>query len=32
MDIKELKKIMAGFCVATLMSGAGITVGCSQSG
>jgi radical SAM modification target selenobiotic family peptide len=32
MDIKELKKILAGFCVATLMSGPGISIAGSQSG
>jgi radical SAM modification target selenobiotic family peptide len=32
MDIKELKKVLAGLCFATLLSGAGLTVAGAASG
>ena len=32
MDLKEIKKALAGVCVATLLSGAGLTVAGSSSG
>jgi len=32
MDIQELKKVLAGFCIAGLLSGAGMGVtGCSPA-
>ncbi len=32
MDIKEIKKLLASFCVATLVSGAGVTMAGNSSG
>ena len=32
MDNKELKKILAGLCFATLVSGAGLTIAGAASG
>jgi radical SAM modification target selenobiotic family peptide len=31
MDINELKKALAGLCIATLVSGGGLAMGASQS-
>jgi|GEM_PF-3150501 radical SAM modification target selenobiotic family peptide len=32
MDVKELRKILTGMCVATLFTGAGVAVGGAASG
>jgi radical SAM modification target selenobiotic family peptide len=32
MEEKQLKKFLAGLCIAGLLSGAGPTVGCTEEG
>jgi radical SAM modification target selenobiotic family peptide len=32
MEEKQLKKFLAGLCIAGLLSGAGPTVGCAEEG
>jgi radical SAM modification target selenobiotic family peptide len=32
MEVRELKKVLAGLCFATLLSGAGLTVAGAASG